>query len=157
MMTPQTTDQQIQAALDAYMEAHPVPGGGADRTVMFLKYNYNTNPAPPSNNQFRMDNIDSALVTALYLSEMTSTGLNIDLIAPGMLTGDRVVIQDENDATKWAQYQLTADSINAGTYWTYPVVWETGSGGEFNSSQAHIFCLMKYWGEAPVGELALVP
>lgn len=145
MMPPQTTDEQIQAAVDAWLEAHPPGGSGPDRTALMLAWNYNANTTPPpANNQFRFNNTDPAQASELYLSDLTVGGLSIDLLAPEMKTGDRVTIQDENDATKWHRFSLTGDSIDNGTYWTYPVVQEDGSG-LFSASQKHVALLTKYW------------
>lgn len=136
---PTVSDEQIAAAVEAYMVAHPVsPSYTVD-------YNFNaTTTAPPSSEQFRLDNADPALATNAYLSTTAANGADARNMLGLFDSGGRVAFQDFNDANIVHVYDTGAPTEDT-THFTLPLIWVKGSGS-FNGGQKTTMIVVRFFG-----------
>lgn len=82
---------------------------------------------PPTGAQVRLDNVDQTLATRMWVVYVTADGIDVRAFLELPETGMHVYIQDKDDATKRQRYQLTADPVDKGGYFEYPVTWIGGA------------------------------
>src|SRR5262245_60382983 len=62
-----------------------------------------------------------ASVTQVNLNELTSPGADVSNFLAKAKVGDGFYLQDKNDATQWARYQITTLGTDQGVWRSYPV------------------------------------
>lgn len=100
------------------------PGGSGE----FLDYSWNdTTTTPPGGGQVRFSNADQRTDGNLYFSEMTAPGVDVTFIMRNVREGDVFQIWDKDDASRFQQWEATADVIDHDTWYDIPVHWVEGS------------------------------
>jgi hypothetical protein len=101
-------------------------GGGSVQAAW--NFDTSTVAADPGNKKFRVNNATLASVTAIYLNDTTVGGFDISTIAAFLANGNRIYIQQKNDATRAALFQVTGAATDNGGWWTVPVTTINDSG-----------------------------
>jgi len=65
----------------------------------------------------------------MWVSQTTVDGLDVTIGLAKILAGHWIYLQDRDDASKWVKYNVTADGVDSGSYWTYTVTYNSGPGG----------------------------
>ncbi len=76
-----------------------------------------------------------ATATVLAVSNTTNNGLQAPGVEYAMGPGDQVYVQDQNDNTRWARYDVAAVAAKFPTYSTVPVALAAFSGTEIANDQ----------------------
>jgi hypothetical protein len=66
-------------------------------------------------NEKRADNTDVTMVFDKFID-------------PAPTPGDQIVLQQKTDSTRWAKYQVLADGVDQGTWWSWSVEFVEGGG-----------------------------
>lgn len=78
-------------------------------------FSANATMADPGSGNFRSNTGSSATATALALDQLGAGGADVSTLFSALRLGDTVYVQDKNDATRWARYQMTgAPTLNSG-------------------------------------------
>lgn len=95
---------------------------GAGRTL--FEYMFESSPVePPTGSEIRFDNADYTLVTKVWARDLSADGINA---RNGWLTaepGSGVYVQDKDDYTRYARYEITAATVGKTGYVELPVVY----------------------------------
>jgi len=81
----------------------------------------------PASGYIQANNADPTLVTELSISETSQSGDAVpalDQLVPGAV----IYVQDKDDGTKWARYEVSGAVVDAGTYRTIPVTYLDSAG-----------------------------
>jgi len=105
--------------------ASTIGGGGSFQ----LEWRFSTSlvAADPGNGRFRYNNATLASVTNIYFDDSADSGFDVGTIFSTLSTGDKIYIQQNNDATKAALFTLTGAPTDNIGWWTVPVTVD-GSG-----------------------------
>lgn len=84
---------------------------------------------PTQQGKFRFNNINPAAATEIYLHEVTSIDMkDTSNFIRAFESGDRLYIQQRNDATRWARFTIGIAPIDNGDWWTIQVTPTSNSG-----------------------------
>jgi len=84
--------------------------------------------ADPGNKKFRVNNATLASVTQIYFNDTTVFGFDASTILGFLNIGDRIYVQQKNDASMAALFVVTAPATDNTGWWTVPVmVLESGT------------------------------
>jgi hypothetical protein len=83
---------------------------------------------PPTGSQIRGNNATFTSSTKLWIMETTVDGLNVAVGLGRIKAGFQVYVQDYADASKYAIFNVTADSVDKGAYWEITVALATSGG-----------------------------
>jgi hypothetical protein len=109
------------------------PGGGGAGSA---EYAFSTNlAAPPSTGQIRLNNAAAASATILWAHNVTNTGIDIKRVLESLLVGSKIIIQDESDNTKYADYQISGALVDQTTYYQIPVTFLAGGSAIANNTK----------------------
>jgi hypothetical protein len=100
-----------------------VPTGN---TIQYLFNNATTEP--PLSGQVRFNQAVQASTTKLWVSQTTSSGINIKQFLSAATTGAKLILQDKNDNTNYVKFDVTGAPVDKTTYWEFTVA-VTASGG----------------------------
>jgi len=78
--------------------------------------------ADPGNKKFRVNNATLASVTQIYFNDTTVLGFDASTILGFLNTGDRIYVQQKNDASMAALFVVTAPATDNTGWWTVPVM-----------------------------------
>jgi hypothetical protein len=113
----------VHDGLTGFVYASPIPAELWD-CITF------TNSPPPGAGELRLNNAGTqTAVTRVYVSTTTGIGQDVRNFLPRLAVGQRLLIQDYADATKFQVYQLNATPIVQTGYVEFPVVWSEGGAG----------------------------
>jgi len=125
----------------------PASSGGAQVSAEY-RFSTSITEADPGNGRFRMDNVTPASVTELFISSITDNNNDFDNILSFLSSGDQIYIQQDNDATKFILFDVTANVDNTG--WWSIAGTIASSGALFdNNGKCHILIL--FGGTGPGG------
>ena len=124
-------------------------GGGA---AVSAEYRFQTSivEADPGNGNFRMDNATPASVTELFISSITDAGFDFDTILGLISAGDQIYIQQDNDASKFILFDVTANVDNTG--W-FSIAGTINSSGTIFDNNAKCHILILFGGSGPFGDV----
>lgn len=120
-IAPATMRDFAQSIIDAITAASQQSG-----VIASMRYRYNANAPPPASGQLRFDNADQTLATSLYVS-LTTDGGDDASNAFAVMDPAGVYVQDENDAARWQEYEITGQSIQP-DYVQFTVAHTRGGG-----------------------------
>jgi len=133
-------NQLTGAGLERVLTQSDVSTGGAS---FVAQYRFDTSivEADPGNGDFRMDNATPASVTELFVSSTTDNSIDFNTMLSLVGVGDQVYIQQDNDATKFVLFDVTANVDNTG--WWSLAGTPSSSGTIFdNNAKCHILILL---------------
>lgn len=99
------------------------------------KFDDSTTAADPGSGDLRLDNATYASVTNIYISQTSNYGTDTGNILGALITGDKIYIQQKNDATKWLRVQISSTPTDNGTWWTIPVTYINSGGTLFDNNE----------------------
>jgi hypothetical protein len=105
-----------------------IPGGAGASVGASWNFDTATGAADPGTKKFRLNNATLASVTAIYLNDTTVDNFDISTIASFLANGNRIYIQQKNDATRAALFQVTGPATDNTGWWTVPVTTIANSG-----------------------------
>lgn len=92
-----------------------------------IDYSYNdTLTVPPGGGQMRLDTLNQTLATQMHLSKFDAPGSDFGIILSIIDSGYTIMVQDKDNSTRHQVYHATGNSVDHGTYFTVPIVWEDG-------------------------------
>jgi len=116
-------------------------------------FNTSTTAADPGNKKFSMNNATLASVTALYFNDTTNGNFDASTIIGFLASGMRIYIQQGDDATKAALFQVSGAATDNTGWWTVPVtVVDSGTIYGSNKSCATVFVLSSAGGGISDGD-----
>jgi hypothetical protein len=81
-------------------------------------FTYNTSTLESiTGSQLRGNNSTFASSTKLWISETTVDGLDVSIGLARIKLGFQIYVQDYTSASRYVQFNVTADAIDKGTYW----------------------------------------
>lgn len=86
------------------------------------KFSTTTTAADPGSKNFRFDNATLASVTNIYVNDTTVVGFDSSTLMGFLAIGMRIYIQQKDDPTKAALFQLTGSPTDNTGWWTIPVI-----------------------------------
>lgn len=98
------------------------------------RFNTATTNSDPGSKQFKLNNSTYASVTALYFNDTTVAGNDSSGVFSLLQTGARVYVQQANDGSKIALYQLTSAPTDNTGWWTLSVSYVNAVGSLFTSN-----------------------
>jgi len=97
--------------------------------------------AAPGNTRFRMNSATPASVTALAVDDQTRDNVDASTILNNLVSGDAILIQQVNDATKYVVLDVVLSTDNVG--WFQIDVTVADSGVIFDNNQDCVFIIVK--------------
>jgi hypothetical protein len=88
--------------------------------------------------------------TILYVDHLTRDSIDIDVFLALIKTGDSIVIQDENDSTRFQKWTVSGTPTQTLVYTSIPVTYVNG-GYSFSNGQDIIFIPLSIGIEGPQG------
>ena len=94
-------------------------GGGGSGAGASLQsaFDTSTTSGDPGSGNFRLDNATPASVTSMFINDTTDNGADVGEFLVDMDKGNRIYIQQSNDATKYIHLSLTAKPQDNGGWW----------------------------------------
>jgi hypothetical protein len=128
------------------------PQGQNGISISYYKYNARTNSQtpPPSNSQIMWNNATQINSTTLYIDHLTRDSIDIDVFLSLIKTGDSLVIQDENDSTRFQKWTVSGTPTQTLVYTSIPVTYVNG-GYTFSNGHDIIFIPLSIGIEGPQG------
>jgi hypothetical protein len=109
--------------------------------TLVWRFETSTVMAAPASNRFRMNNATPASVTAFAFDDQTRDGVDASTILDNLESGDAILIQQKNDATKYIVCDVTLSTDNTG--WFQVDVTVADSGVIFDNNQDCIVVIVK--------------
>lgn len=105
------------------------PSGGST-SLMEMVFSATTTP-PPTGSQVRLNASDQTLATTMWIKYLSVDGIDYKVaILAQVQTGQRVYLQDKDDADKRQLYLITGDLVDHGDYVEVPVEWIEENSGD---------------------------
>jgi len=123
------TEPEGDAAYAAIDHTHPSSTSG------LWTFSTNTAMTDPGSGHFRVNTGVVGTATMLDVSHTTQGGTAMPPVAASLGPGDAIYVQDRDDSTRWARYDVTADAVGAGTYGTVAVAVVATSGTPIANNQ----------------------
>lgn len=94
--------------------------GGASLSGAW-KFDSGVTAVDPGSKEFALDNATLASVTAIYFNDTSVQGFDASTILGFLATGMRIYIQQKDDATRAALFQVSGTPTDNTGWWTVPV------------------------------------
>lgn len=129
------------------------PGGSGSPAQGTGEWVYNnTTTEPPAANQIRFDNADPSLATQMWLRELSADSIDVSLWLALIADGDRIVVVDKDDATRYEVYEVSGTPTDDGLYWDLAVTnIATGANPLVSGQRVRVTVLFGGGGAAPGG------
>lgn len=108
-----------------------------------------TSAADPGNKKIRFNSATLASVTAIYVNDTTNQNFDASTVLGFLASGHRIFIQQKNDATRAALFQLSGDPTDNTGWWTIPVTVVDSGTLMANSSDCAVVLQFGGGGTAP--------
>lgn len=99
------------------------------------KFDTSTTNSDPGSKYFRLNNSTLASVTEIYISETSNTGSDTSTVFSFMVVGDKLYIQQKDDASKAAIFTVSGSITDNGTWRTIPVTVYNQSGSLYGNNK----------------------
>ena len=94
------------------------------------------------NGEIEINNDDATQATQVYIADQTGGGTDVSNYLDTLLVGDKIYIQDQNDATEYYLFELTAPPTANSGYHAFQVNWvESGTGGNLANNAGLVVSL----------------
>jgi hypothetical protein len=128
-----TNKRMTLAEMIVFLQANGL--GSVSAASGVFPFQYQTSTAESiTGSAIRGNNATFASSTKIWVAETTNDGLNVAVGFGRCKAGFQVYVQDYADASKFAIFNVTADSIDKGTYWELTVA-PSSSGGTFTAGK----------------------
>lgn len=150
---PNNTDNSTRVSTTAYVRANiDVPQDGQQyarvgsswsplgtTSTNTFEYRFdNSLTAGPPSGDIRLNNANPAQATAIYASKTSDNGRDVSNYLSLVMQYERIYLQVATDSTISHLWDVTGVPVDNGTYYTFPVTWNKGSG-TFNNNAALMF------------------
>ena len=100
-----------------------LPGVGGSVTLQSTwRFSTNTAATDPGNKTLKYDDAVPADVTELYINDTTNENGDASTILGLLVAGNRIYIQQQDDASRATLYELTGPPVDNTGWWTIPVL-----------------------------------
>lgn len=127
------------------------PVGEPGQSFTTFEYTYRTGTTePPGNSEVLFNNSNYALVTKVWVNNNSALGKDNSNSFSIVDAGNRIFVQDKDDATKYVSFDCTEAGIAKSGYYEFPVVFK--ASGAPLSAQRVLFNISTHGGigEAPL-------
>ena len=93
------------------------PTGGGGSVQLKWKFDSSTSASDPGSGEFRLNNANPALATALYVNEEDEEGVDATTLLNALEADDRIFIQEQEDASKFILVDVVTVTDN-GSWFT---------------------------------------
>jgi hypothetical protein len=84
---------------------------------------------PPATGRMKFDNTDYSLVTEVYINKINQDDGDMTNLFPAFVkSGSNLYIQDKEDANNYVYFNVIADAVDSGTYFTVSVSYQNSLG-----------------------------
>ncbi len=97
------------------------PSSGGVTLQSSWRFSTTTAAADPGTRTMRYDNATPANVLNLYLNDTTNEGFDASTILGLLVAGNRIYVQQSDDAANATLFQLTGPAVDNTGWWTVPV------------------------------------
>jgi hypothetical protein len=105
-----------------------VNSGGGGAAVSFpWKFKDSILSGDPGNGQFRFNSTTASAITEIYVSDLTNNSIDASNILNAIASGDRLYIQQNDDANRAVLFNVTASTVDNTGWFTIPVQHLQGS------------------------------
>ena len=106
--------------------------------LISTQYRFSTSivAADPGAGRFRYDNATPASVLFIYISDTNDAGVDITNFLIHIADGDRLYIQQQNDASRFQVFNVTGDAIDVGAWFIIPVAIEATGAALANNARS---------------------
>jgi hypothetical protein len=98
-----------------------LPSGGGVTLNSTWKFSTTITAADPGSKNFRYNNATPADVTELYFNDTTNEGSDAGTILALLVAGNRIYVQQQDDAANATLFELIGGATDNGGWWTVPV------------------------------------
>jgi hypothetical protein len=113
---------------------------GGSSIIAAYRFQTSIVEADPGSGNLRYDNATPASVTELFISATTDNGVDLQNILSFISAGDRVYFQQDNDASKYILFDVSANVDNTGWFSLAGTVSNSGTIPDSNA-KCHILIL----------------
>ena len=109
------------------VEALPASApAGVNGGLISTEYRFSTSvvDGDPGSGRFRYDNAVHASVTEIFIDDINNAGVDVSNFLAQISAGDRLYIQQENDASRFAVWNVTVDAIDETGWFSIGVALE---------------------------------
>ena len=107
----------------------------APAQLFLWSFSTNTTAADPGSGNARMNNATPASVTAVYFSSIDGAGFDFDNFFASLLVGDRICVQQADDASKRIDFTVASALTDEAGWWTVPVTVVSSAGALFSNNK----------------------
>ena len=100
-----------------------------------------TTATDPGNSKFKLNNATLASVTNIYVNDSTVAAFDIGTLAGFLVAGNRIYIQENDDSSRAALFQVSGAAVDHTGWWTIPVT-VVSSATIFNNNAECTFVFM---------------
>ena len=134
------TDDILQWTGSSFVAVDPATVGSGASFALEWRFSTSIVAADPGNGRFRYDNATLASVTNIYFDDFADSGFDVGTVFGTLGSGDKIYIQQNNDATKAALFTLSGTPTDNVGWWTIPVTVDaSGTLHDNNAKCATIF------------------
>ena len=98
-------------------------------------FSNSTASGDPGTGRFRLDNSTKALSVALFISNITEGGVDVDDVYDGLDPGDNMIIRQGDDPSRNLHVTVTAVTDNA-TWFKVDYTVDAANGAEFQNNRS---------------------
>jgi hypothetical protein len=106
----------------------PATIGGSGSFQLEWRFQTPTIAADPGSKNFRFDSATPASVTELYVSDTSNSGVDATTLLGALNIGDKIYIQQNDDALAAYLFSVSGDPTDNATWWTIPVAVDSVTG-----------------------------
>lgn len=101
----------------------PVESGSGFSGGLTFEWNWDTETADadPGSGNVRGNNAVSISITQLFMSDITSTGTDLEILLQSVSDGDILIVTEQDDSDRWILGQVNGTLTDATTYWKIPL------------------------------------
>jgi len=121
----------------------PLVGGNGASVSASWQFDTSTTASDPGSKKFRLNNATLASVTAIYFNDTANQNFDASTILGFLSSGNRIYIQQKDDATKAALFSVSGAATDNTGWWTVSVTTVSDSSALYGSNKecATVFML----------------
>jgi hypothetical protein len=105
----------------------PGPAGPAGAYTQTWAWTTKTGDAS-SNGQLGINSVGWATATQVNVAERSSDNSDVSAFFARVKVGDDIYLQAKNNAANWARYTITGAPVDQGSWWSFPVAYDSSGG-----------------------------
>jgi len=118
-----------------YPQVAYAPGGGSG-TIVSAPWKWTTSTTAPAARYVGINTAAWSTATSINIAKENDNGTDTTNYLQQVQPGDTFYIQQQSDPTKWGRYTVTTAGTDQGTYYSFPVTYDSsGAGGMPGNNQ----------------------